>query len=101
MLITIPNAENTGKQEPTKNGFDAIMDQGDKDADKNVTEEGTGSKVSQADNAVEESSEREKAMPSNILEKGIICKCLRASERSQSFVPYCSRVCAQGKRSLQ
>ncbi len=60
------------KEEPKQNGFDALMDHGGKDADKNVTEEGTGSKVSAADNAVEESSKREKAMPSNILEKGII-----------------------------
>lgn len=78
LLIAKSHAEETPKQEPRqepkKNGFDAIMDQGDKDADKNVTEEGTGSKVSQADNAVEGSSKREEAMPSNILEKGIICK---------------------------
>lgn len=59
-------------EEPKKNGFDAIMDQGSKDEDKNVTEEGTGSKVSAADNAIEDSSKREEATPSNILEKGLI-----------------------------
>ncbi len=58
--------------EPKKNGFDALMDHTDKNEDKNVTEEGTGSKVSKADNAVEESSKREESTPSNILEKGII-----------------------------
>ena len=66
------SAQDDNRDEPKKNGFDAIMDQGGKDEDKNVTEEGTGSKVSAADNAVEESSKREEAMPSNILEKGII-----------------------------
>ena len=65
-------AQKDSKEEPKKNGFDAIMDQGSKDEDKNVTEEGTGSKVSAADNAVEDSTEREEATPSNILEKGII-----------------------------
>ncbi|KAL6721231.1 hypothetical protein ACLMJK_000333 [Lecanora helva] len=59
-------------KEPKKNGFDAIMDPDSKDKDKNVTEEGTGSKVPADDNAVEDSSKREEAMPSNILEKGII-----------------------------
>ena len=48
------------------------MDHNGKDEDKNVTEEGTGSKVSKDDNAVEDSSKREEAMPSSILEKGII-----------------------------
>jgi len=72
-LGTNGNIDNEGKkEEPQKNGFDALMDHGSKDVDKNVTEEGTGSKVSAADNAVEDSAEREKAMPSNILEKGII-----------------------------
>lgn len=62
------NTDDEGKKEqPQKNGFDALMDHGSKDVDKNVTEEGTGSKVSAADNAVEDSAEREKAMPSNIL----------------------------------
>ena len=59
-------------EEPKKNGFDALMDHTGKDEDKNVTEEGTGSKVSEADNAVEDSSKREGVMPSNILEKGVI-----------------------------
>ena len=53
-----------------KNGFDAIMEQDPKD--NNITEEGTGSKVSAAENAVEDSAERQKAIPSSILEKGII-----------------------------
>ena len=48
------------------------MDHDDKDKDKNITEEGTGSKVANDENAVEESSKREEATPSNILEKGII-----------------------------
>lgn len=61
-----------GEGEPKKNGFDALMDPSDKDKDKNATEEGTGSKVSEADNAVEDSSKREEATPSSILEKGII-----------------------------
>lgn len=65
-------AKENGEEEPKKNGFDALMDHTGKDEDKNVTEEGTGSKVSEADNAVEDSSKREEATPSNILEKGII-----------------------------
>lgn len=60
------------EEEPKKNGFDALMDHTDKDEDKNVTEEGTGSKVSKAEDAVEDSSKREEATPSSILEKGII-----------------------------
>ena len=64
--------QNESKEEPKKNGFDALMDPGSKDENKNVTEEGTGSKVSAADNAVEDSSDRAEATPSNILEKGII-----------------------------
>ncbi len=59
-------------EEPKKNGFDALMDHTGKDEDKNVTEEGTGSKVSEADNAVEDCSKRDSVMPSNILEKGVI-----------------------------
>ncbi|KAL9127991.1 MAG: hypothetical protein Q9217_003252 [Psora testacea] len=54
-----------------ENGFDKIMSKED-DEPKNVTNEGTGSKVSASDNAVEESSKREEATPSNILEKGLI-----------------------------
>lgn len=65
-------AKENGEEEPKKNGFDALMDHTGKDEDKKVTEEGTGSKVSEADNAVEDSSKREEATPSNILEKGII-----------------------------
>lgn len=59
-------------EELKKNGFDALMDRTGKDEDKNATEEGTGSKVSKAENAVEDSSKREEAVPSNILEKGVI-----------------------------
>ena len=56
-----------------KNGLESIMDNAaGKGEDRQITEEGTGSKVSQADNAVEDSSKREEATPSNILEKGII-----------------------------
>ena len=68
------NGDVKGKaeEEPKKNGFDALMDHSDKDGDKNVTEEGSGSKVSKAENAVEDSSKRDEATPSNILEKGII-----------------------------
>lgn len=65
-------AKEDSEEEPKKNGFDAIMDHTGKDEDKNVTEEGTGSKVSKSDNAIEDSSKREEATPSNILEKGII-----------------------------
>ena len=70
-----PNGEGKDNQ---KNGFDAIMGDKDKDVDNNVTTEGTGSKVSQADNAVEQSKRREEEVPSNILEKGLICKYSRA-----------------------
>lgn len=59
-------------EKPEKNGFDALMDHTGKDEDKNVTEEGTGTRVSKAEDAVEDSSKREEATPSNILEKGII-----------------------------
>ena len=55
-----------------KNGFDALMDHDDKDENKNITEENTGSKVPEAENAVEDSSKRAEAVPSNVLEKGII-----------------------------
>lgn len=65
-------AHDESKEEPKKNGFDALMDQGSKNDDKNLTEEGTGSKISAADNAIENSSKREEATPSSILEKGII-----------------------------
>ena len=71
-IETNGDAKKDGEEEPKKNGFDALMDHTDKDEDKNVTAEGTGSKVSEADNAVEDSSKREEATPSNILEKGII-----------------------------
>ena len=66
------DAKEEGQEEPKKNGFDALMDHDDKDKDKNITEEGTGSKVTKDENAVEDSSKREEATPSNILEKGII-----------------------------
>ena len=66
------DAKENGEEEPKKNGFDALMNHNDKDEAKNVTEGGTGSKVSQEANAVEDSSKREEATPSNILEKGII-----------------------------
>ena len=64
------STNNKTEEKPGKNGFDAIMNQDTED--KNVTAEGTGSKVPAAENAVEDSSEREEATPSNILEKGII-----------------------------
>ena len=66
------DSKETGGEEPKKNGFDALMDQSGNDENKKVTEEGTGSKVSEAENAVEDSSKREEATPSNILEKGLI-----------------------------
>ena len=66
------NGDVNNEEEPKKNGFDALMDHNGKDEDRNVTEEGTGSKVSKPEDAVEHSSEREEATPSNILEKGII-----------------------------
>ena len=66
------DAKESGEEEPMKNGFDALMDHTGKDEDKNVTEEGTGSKVSKAEDAVEDSSKREEATPSSILEKGVI-----------------------------
>ena len=62
-------------EENKPNGFDKLMDQESKakeDENANATAEGTGSKVSAADNAVETSSKREEATPSSILEKGII-----------------------------
>ena len=62
-------------EEAKPNGFDKLMGQDSKEketADKRSTEEGTGSKVSVAENAVEPSSKREEATPSSILEKGII-----------------------------
>ena len=71
-----PEPETNGdvkvKEEPKKNGFDALMDRSGNDENKNITKEGTGSKVSEAENAVEDSSKREEATPSNILEKGLI-----------------------------
>ena len=66
------DTKESGDEEPKKNGFDALMDRTGHEEDKNGTEEGTGSKVSNAENAVEDSSKREEATPSNILEKGII-----------------------------
>ena len=66
------DAKEDGQEEPKKNGFDALMDHEYKDKDKNVTEESTGSKVATDENAVVDSSKREEATPSNILEKGII-----------------------------
>ena len=66
------DAKANGEKEPKENGFDALMDHSGKDEDKNVTDEGTGSKVSKAEDAVEDSTQREEATPSNILEKGII-----------------------------
>ena len=66
------DAKDDGQEEQKKNGFDALMDRDDKDKDKNITEEGTGSKVTKDENAVEDSSKREEATPSNILEKGVI-----------------------------
>ena len=62
--------QDEGEKEPEKNGFDAIMKQDD--TDNNITEEGAGSKVSAAENAVEDSAKRQESTPSNILEKGII-----------------------------
>ena len=70
-----PNSVDEPKEEQHKNGLDTIMENasgGGKAHEKNVTEEGTGSKVSEADNAVEDSSKREETTPSSILEKGII-----------------------------
>lgn len=72
---TNANAKDEGKDEPKKNGFDTIMANAagaGKDDKKNATEDGTGSKVSEADNAVEGSPKREETTPSSILEKGII-----------------------------
>lgn len=66
------DAKGPGNDDPKTNGLEAIMDHSGKDEDKNHTEDGTGSKVSKAENAVEDSSEREEATPSSILEKGII-----------------------------
>lgn len=66
------DAKEDSEGEPKKNGFDALMDHTDKDKDQSVTEEGTGSKASKAESAVEDSTTRAEATPSNILEKGII-----------------------------
>ena len=88
-----------------KNGFDAIMNKDDKDADTAATEEGTGSKVSQSDNAVEESKKREEEVPSSVLEKGLICMCsllaeltiacnhLSAQYRGSSSSSICNHFC--------
>ena len=65
------DAKEDSEDEPKMNGYDALMDHTGKD-DKNITEEGTGSKASKSDNAVEESPKREQSTPSSILEKGII-----------------------------
>ena len=65
-------AKPDGKIEPQRNGFDSIMDRSGDKEDKNATGEGTRSKVSKEDDAVEGSSKREEATPSSILEKGII-----------------------------
>ena len=72
--ITNGDAPSSSKEEePKKNGFDTMMDaSAGKEEDKNITAEGTGSKVSAADNAVESSSQRAEATPSSILEKGVI-----------------------------
>ncbi len=63
-------------EEPKKNGFDTLMSasarEGKEDTNKNITPEGTGSKVPPSANAIEESSERAESTPSSILEKGII-----------------------------
>lgn len=69
------SAKDEKDEKPEKSALDSIMNNAagkGKDEEKNVTEEGTGSKVSQADNAVEDSSKREKSTPSSILEKGTI-----------------------------
>lgn len=66
------DAKGNSEEKPEKNGFDALMDHTGKDEDKNATEEGTGTRVSKAEDAVEDSSKREEATPSSILEKGII-----------------------------
>ena len=55
---------------PKQNGFEKLMNKEDEHT--NETIEGTGSKVPTQDDAVEHSSKRESAMPSNILEKGIV-----------------------------
>lgn len=68
-------ANGEGEEKQKKNGLDTIMDNAagaGGDDDKNITEEGTGSKVSKADDAVEDSSTRDATTPSSILEKGII-----------------------------
>ena len=75
---TTTNGEGTSsiapkEEEPMKNGFDTMMNaSAGKEEDENITQEGTGSKVSAADNAVESSSQRTDATPSSILEKGLI-----------------------------
>ena len=55
----------------TVNGFDEIMT-ADKTEPANTTPEGTGTKVEAKDTAVKVNEERESALPSSILEKGII-----------------------------
>ncbi len=60
-IQTNGNADGDGKKEPEKNGLETIMNNASgvgKVDDKNVTEEGTGSRVSKADNAVEGTSSR-------------------------------------------
>jgi len=59
---------------PQENGFDKLMKNSQSDSKEPmvVTEEGTGSKVSASENAVDENSKREEQVPSSILEKGVI-----------------------------
>ncbi|KAG8529354.1 uncharacterized protein KY384_005990 [Bacidia gigantensis] len=65
---TKPEANaNEGSME---NGFDKLMSKDD--AQPKDTPEATGSKVSPEESAVEDSAKREEAIPSNLLEKGII-----------------------------
>lgn len=61
-------SEDTKDAKP--NGLEKLMKKDDEKDEAPV--EGAGSNVAAKDNAVEESSKREEALPSNILEKGII-----------------------------
>ncbi len=59
-------------KKPKENGFDKLMGQANDTSDPKDTPENTSSKVSAAENAVEDSDKRTEETPSSILEKGLI-----------------------------
>lgn len=65
-------AKDDEKADEVHNGPDQAANNGDTSEPKETDPKGSGSNVKDDDNAVEVTSEREKAIPSSILEKGII-----------------------------